>query len=184
MKLNLTLKGELVKLAIEAYRKAMMNYEYSHGAVQMFIKINEDWGAKFSKPDSYFTQVKHHQTYVNQRRASRHRLGPLTSGVFKFNYMGQTVYGYITEIVQTVTEEEMYFCYQQGAKRNEEACEVIENLYVLTGFKFSDCHVRNFGRTKDGKLVCIDFDGVNQSLFPEVVHNLAKLEELREKQLT
>lgn len=104
-----------------------------------FIQINNKIGWKV-----YNERIDRDRAFYNQRRASRHGLGPDTGKRFKMH----DYYCYETEVVEVVG--------RYTIPEDYEIRELKSQLYEKIDWQFYDDHDDNLGY-KNGKLIAIDF---------------------------
>lgn len=153
MNVSESAKIRLVKLAIDACKRAIQNDENDgEGCFNYFVRVTEHWGAKVSKCQSYATIGN----FDRQKAAAEHGLGPTALCMFSFMVFGEPYEAYITEIVDCSCQLG-YFDYYEGKNQVKQVARLVRLLKSKTDFAFSDCHYKNVGFK--GKIpVCIDFD--------------------------
>lgn len=152
------------KALIEKAKKLIEEPSNIHasGIASKFIKLCKDWGVKFTEKDAeYMTK-----TYTRQRRAFRLYIGPFCFGIFKHNFektnkLGGkeiwTVYGYITQIIEVVSDVYGMFYTNEVPEEFQYAVDsLISQCKKYLGFDFWDYHAQNLG-FMDGQLVIIDW---------------------------
>lgn len=141
-----------------------------NGATNLFFPLNDEIGVKAS-----LDEWVRDSNYETQKRASEFDLGPLTYGTVDFVYLGKQWHGYLTEIVETISLDDVYTIDNYNGERSS----LVKELKDTIGFVFRDDHHGNIG-IKNGKFVCIDFDSIEtlQNINPERLEFLEKVSEL------
>lgn len=148
---------EIAKIASDTTRK------FPSGSNATFVPLNDDWGVKFFDDADYRDKM-----WTRQRDAAWFDLAPKVGGCIEIKQSNHTMYGYITERVGTFAFGNECIGWdpqkrEEGAEWEEvmqpEIDELSEQLIELTGYDCSsDSHIGNYGMSKDGRLLCIDFD--------------------------
>lgn len=132
---------------------AVRHGDVKMGAYNRFVKVTERLGIKYN-----FSKEDRDALWYNQREAAKHGLGPEVYERIDFkNSFGVPLYGYFTEVVQVYDYED--YCEDFITIMREQMSELCEQLDAI-GFRFLDNHRGNVG-VKNGKLICIDFDGIS-----------------------
>jgi hypothetical protein len=136
------------------------------GCTCVFVQITDKIGAKL-----YSYEDDRDRCYKNQEKAAKYNFGPEIHGKFEFvldkdvdfgdSYLeiGQTVYGYLTEVIEPCLKKEHYRWERVNyltTYYDKQRRILVEELGKI-GFDFDDAHWANVG-FKDGCLLCLDFD--------------------------
>jgi hypothetical protein len=157
------------KSLIESAKDAITNQfnKKKSGISSAFIKINKKWGVKFT----HRTREYMADTYKRQRRGWRLDIAPYCFGFTKFEIRNNIYYGYITEIVDVVSDKIGMFytdivdSYYSNNKLSlsDEMLHVINSIKGIVeiirnklNFDFWDYHAQNLGLIGD-KVVVIDW---------------------------
>jgi hypothetical protein len=153
-------------LSLDLIKSAIHNGSYGSpsGCTCVFVPITDKIGAKL-----YTQEYDRDNCYGKQNQAKEFDLGPETYGLFEFVLdhelvheeaydnipEGQTVYGYLTEIVEVARDK--YDFYEFRGKFPMGRDNLVRDLKDKCNISWLDTHMGNIG-IKDGKLMCIDFD--------------------------
>jgi hypothetical protein len=128
------------------------------GIMCIFVALNEKWGIKL-----YMSKRYRDDSFKRQSLAASLGLAPEVGESIDLG-VGKWKYGFITEIVELVTDREKpaNMCVLVWAwpwsKENWEKIEpTIDRLQKEIGWYFADYHGENWGYHKDGHLIPIDF---------------------------
>ena len=140
------------------------------GCCAKFVPINEDWGFKY-----YFGKNVRDQNYYMQEQSE---YGPALGDKLEFHLNGKMVYGFITENVNVCGEafDKQWYKNNPHLKKGEiwsqyeharywsELLDFYENQEPwasanseLNNEEWNDRHAWNWGITKSGRTVMIDF---------------------------
>ena len=147
--------------------------KYSMGIAAKFMPIDDIWGLQF-----YNNKEDRDKTYSRQNEAWRHGLAPRLGKKFRMTTPTGKVYGYITEVVETLYDRAVRnagydipihkFCNHENSsirqacykeeeklmdKTHDQLLKDLEDIGLYTG----DMHWGNVGWLPDGRLVAIDF---------------------------
>lgn len=159
---------------ISKYVEERKNTPSPSGISCVFIKV-EEAGFSFGIK-TYRNKVTRDFGYAKQKEMNELGLAPATYGKFDLPEGNERRYCYITEIVDVFFDNHDYYgiipeselgkhlkLRKNNTMTTEEYDNVRREIYTLVnvmkhhGFYMTDDHLGNFGRTKEGKLVCIDF---------------------------
>lgn len=130
----------------------------SHGCVCTFVAIDDNLGIKLWGCDDYNTAKHCHDI---QDELASHGLAPK---VYQWVEFGDGEYvGYVTERIQTIYElhpidicdDEAY--YALNRKIEPEIEKWCDAAIKACGWEMSDRHLGNFGVSKAGVFMCLDF---------------------------
>lgn len=162
-----------------------------NGTECVFVKINDKWAIKL-----YDSKSNRDSCYKWQKKAAKYGLGPDVGGIIDLPDEGFRasekyhedyedyipLYGYITEIVDVVADQDDYdndadwrnalfraksdeYCYEF-----DRLCEELDEI----GFSCEDLFSGNVGY-KNGKMICIDFgyqyDDLDDEYFDDLDSN-------------
>jgi hypothetical protein len=141
----------MIAFDVETIERIVEGSPKSNGRTNLFFPLTEEIGIKAS----LFEETRD-ENCETQEKASRFGLGPLVYGKVEFEYLGEKWYGYLTEIVETISFDDFYV--ENYNDYEEQRKELKLLLEEEIGFNFRDDHPGNLG-FKNGNMVCIDFDG-------------------------
>lgn len=149
-----------MKFDVEAVENIISSSPRKNGRFNLFFKLNDKIGIKLST-----TIEQRDENYSNQEIAAGYELGPEVYGkIDNVQYEGESYYGYFTEIVWVITNtrftpwdiKKMFMM-----TFREEFKKLRSDLEKCCHFNFCDDHMGNVG-VKDGRIVCIDFDNLEE----------------------
>jgi hypothetical protein len=136
-----------------------------HGVQAKFVPVNEDWGLKY-----YDSRENRDKNYDRQLSYIPTDAAPQLGDKIDFNLNGEPYYGFFTERVTVAGNlvAEMlglsgpYQNWYDRAQKiydyiNDVAGEEVYELRKQLGHGADDLHPWNWGYTKDGRAVAIDF---------------------------
>lgn len=153
------------------------NVRVFEGSAAKFIPVDDDWGVKL-----YCTERYRDQSYDNHVHCHDLGLAPMYGPKVTVTYNGQCRYGYLVEIVECADAAVLeaygvehvgecksyrYFDYCDGENYSDfldfdmrwgNAWQDLRNRILKSGVRFTDVHAGNWGITKAGIGVWIDFD--------------------------
>lgn len=144
--------GRLVVLA-QKILDSKKEWDGDDGVSSKFFPISENWGVKFVKDGD---EKIARGIYNRQLEAWKMGLGPYCFGFSPFNYAGDRVWGYITEVVQIYARILEHMKYQEDMASDQQIKHMQRLFIQRLDFKFADCHAYNVG-VRGRKLLCIDF---------------------------
>lgn len=137
---------------------ARMDYCSSEaGSVSRFVPIDAEQGVKL-----YTNRKMRNLCYQRQEIACNNDIGPKCWHPFTFKWMGIQWHGFFTERV-TLHPPEMSF-EESFTTKNILQRKVAEVFGIGDDCKWIDMHNENWGRTKDGRCVAIDFSHFEDKL--------------------
>lgn len=131
-----------------------------NGVSCIFFPITSKWGIK-----TYTSRTTRDKTYDTQDMAADLGFGPEVGEKFDVNIDGEAVFCYITELAETLVNEEVMEKYHNGnyelwdeiAKEYQNDIDDLdETMEEKMGWTNQDSHIGNYGFLR-GKLVVIDF---------------------------
>lgn len=128
-----------------------LNYSPS-GCACRFVPLTKKWAIKL-----YAAKFKRDEAYNNQYKVFKVGYAPKVGECIDLPE-GEFKYGYITEIVKTLFDENSDDddVNEWEEKHQGKIDLIVDTIEELCGFEFSDCHAHNWG-IKNRKLIPIDF---------------------------
>lgn len=145
----------MLEFDVETVEKMISKSPRMNGSFNLFFKLNDKIGVKLC-----LNKEHRDSNYNLQTKAATFQLGPDTYGTIdNVVYEGRKYFGYFTEIVQVIEDDEYDRLAEEGFLDfiDEEEGDELYSQIKEKVFDWPDYHSGNIG-WKNGKLVCIDFD--------------------------